>query len=52
MLAGFHVPVIPLFEVTGSEGAASFWQSGPIGVNAGMIPPETISMSIITALAH
>jgi len=26
MLAGFHVPVIPSFEVVGSAGAVVFWQ--------------------------
>ncbi len=26
MLAGFHVPVIPSFDVEGSAGAPAFWQ--------------------------
>jgi hypothetical protein len=26
MLAGFHVPVIPSFDVEGSTGAVVFWQ--------------------------
>jgi len=26
MLAGFHVPAIPSFEVVGSAGAVVFWQ--------------------------
>jgi hypothetical protein len=26
MLAGFHVPVIPSFDVCGSAGAVVFWQ--------------------------
>lgn len=26
ILAGFHVPVIPSFETSGSAGAAAFWQ--------------------------
>ena len=37
MVAGLHVPVMPLVEVVGNAGAALFWQSGPIGVNAGVI---------------
>ena len=37
IVAGLHVPVIPLVEVVGSVGAALFWQSGPIAVNAGVI---------------
>ena len=26
MLAGLHVPAIPLFDVGGSTGAVAFWQ--------------------------
>ena len=26
MLTGFHVPVIPSFEVVGNAGAVEFWQ--------------------------
>ena len=37
IVAGLHVPVIPLVEVVGSAGAVEFWQSGPIAVNAGVI---------------
>ena len=37
IVAGLHVPVIPLVEVVGSVGAALFWQSGPIPVSAGVI---------------
>ena len=37
MVAGLHVPLIPLLDVAGSVGAVLFWQSGPIGVNAGVI---------------
>ena len=29
MVAGLHVPVMPLFDVVGKAGAAAFWQSGP-----------------------
>jgi hypothetical protein len=37
MLAGLHVPVIPSFDVSGSAGAAAFWQyefanGGKVGV--------------------
>ena len=30
MVAGFHVPVIPLLDVDGNVGAVVFWHSGPI----------------------
>jgi hypothetical protein len=31
MVAGFQVPVIPSIDLAGSDGAVSYWQSGPIG---------------------
>jgi hypothetical protein len=42
MLAGFHVPVIPSFDVVGSTGAVVFWQYeeaivGKVGVMVPMI---------------
>ena len=37
MVAGLHVPLIPLLEVDGSAGAVAFWHNGAIGVNAGVI---------------
>jgi hypothetical protein len=30
MVAGFHVPVMPLVDVVGNAGAVAFWHSGPI----------------------
>ena len=35
MLAGDHVPEIPLLEVVGRETGVSFWQSGPGLVKVG-----------------
>lgn len=35
MVAGFHVPAILLFDVTGSVGGVAFWHKGPICVNVG-----------------
>ena len=29
IVAGDHVPVIPLVDVVGKIGAVAFWQSGP-----------------------
>lgn len=28
MVAGFHVPVIPLLDVVGNAGAVAFWHNG------------------------
>lgn len=51
MVAGLHVPLIPLVDVAGSEGAVLFWQSGPICVNAGVIC-EVITTSIVVVMPH
>ena len=51
MVAGLHVPVIPLVEVTGNAGAALFWQSGPIGVNTGVTCELTVMLRVAGA-AH
>jgi hypothetical protein len=37
IVAGFHVPLIPLFEAAGNTGAIAPTQSGPIAVNTGVI---------------
>ena len=37
MVAGLHVPVIPLLDVVGNAGAVLFWHSGAIDVNDGVI---------------
>ena len=37
IVAGLHVPVMPLVDVVGNVGAVEFWQIGPIAVNAGVI---------------
>jgi hypothetical protein len=50
MVAGLHVPVIPLMEVVGNAGAVVFWQSGLIGVNVGVTSVlTTIFMVVVTA---
>jgi len=35
IVAGLHVPVIPLVEVIGKVGGAEFWQRAPIALNVG-----------------
>ena len=42
IVAGLHVPVIPLVEVVGNAGATLFWHNGPIGVKAGVICGSTV----------
>src|SRR4026209_646013 len=51
MVAGFHVPLIPLLEVAGRIGAVAPTQSGPIAVNTGVIC-AAIVISIDAGLAH
>src|SRR4030095_5866057 len=51
MVAGLHVPVMPLVDVPGNAGAVLFWQSGPTCVNAGVIC-VVITTSIVAVAAH
>ena len=51
IVAGFQVPVIPLFDVVGSVGAVLFWQSGPICVNVGIICGLTVMLRV-AVVAH
>lgn len=36
IVAGLHLPVMPLLEVTGNVGAVEFWHNGPIGEKVGL----------------
>lgn len=36
IVAGFHVPEIPLVDVVGNTGAVLFWQISAIGLNKGV----------------
>jgi hypothetical protein len=51
MVAGLHVPLMPLVDVAGSADAVLFWQSGPICVNDGVIC-EVITTSIVVVMPH
>jgi hypothetical protein len=51
MVAGFHVPVIPLLDVVGNAGAVLFWHNGPICVNVGVVS-DVITTSIVVATPH
>ena len=37
IVAGLHVPVIPLVDVAGRAGAVLFRHSGPVAVNVGVV---------------
>ena len=51
MVAGLHVPGIPLVDVAGSTGAVEFWHSGPMAVNVG-ITCGSIVMLRVAVVAH
>ena len=51
IVAGDHVPVIPLVDVVDNAGAMLFWQSGPIAAKAGVMLPVVV-ISMVTAVAH
>ena len=47
IVAGFHVPVMPLFDVVDRIGAVLFWQRGPIAVNVGVICGLTVIVKVV-----
>ena len=51
IVAGLHVPVIPLVELAGNNGAVEFWQSGPTCVNAGVTLGVTVIVKVVV-VAH
>ena len=51
IVAGLHVPAIPLFEIDGNASAVLFWHSGPICVNVGMVCAFTVMLSVVE-VAH
>jgi hypothetical protein len=51
IVAGLHVPVMPLFDVVGNVGAVLFWQSGPIAVNVGVICGLMVTLRV-AVVAH
>ena len=51
MVAGLHVPVIPLLEVVANTGAALFRQSAPIALNVGITLGVTVISSVVI-VAH
>ena len=51
IVAGLHVPVMPLFDVVGRTGAVLFWHNGPIAVNNGVIC-GFITIVSVAVIAH
>ena len=51
IVAGAHVPVMPLFDTNGNAPATLFWQSGPIAVKVGVTKVAMV-ISIVVTLAH
>ena len=49
---GLHVPLIPLFEVTGNDGGVEFRQSGPSWVNVGVILDGVTAILKTAVVAH
>lgn len=52
IVAGFHVPVIPLIEVAGNASGVSPSQYGPSWVNDGIILPGFTVILIVVFIAH
>ena len=51
MVAGFQVPLIPLFDTAGSDGAVELMHRGPIAVNTAVICVAMVTESVAAA-AH
>jgi hypothetical protein len=51
IIAGLHVPEMPLLDVVGNTGAAEFKHSGPICVNTGLICVAIVTSKLVL-LAH
>jgi hypothetical protein len=51
LIAGLHVPVIPLLEVVGNAGIVAPEQKGPTAVNVGVVL-ELIVMVKVAGVAH
>ena len=51
IVAGFHVPTIPLIDVVAKAGATVFWQSDPIGLKDGVVGAFIVTVSVVPA-AH
>ena len=48
---GFHVPLMPLFDVVGNAGRVEPWQIAAIGVNVAVVLLLTVTL-IVVPTAH
>jgi hypothetical protein len=48
---GLHVPLIPLLEFDGSDGAVLFWQIGAMAANTGITGAITVTSRVVV-VAH
>ena len=46
IVPGFHVPVIPLFEIRGKVTEGLFWQNGPIGSKSNVIALTIVTVKL------
>lgn len=51
IVAGDHVPVMPLLDVPGNAAGVAFWQYGPNKLNIGVITGVTVIV-IVAGVAH
>ena len=51
IVAGLHVPGMPLVDIAGNAGAALFWQSCAICVNAGIAAGLMVTLKVVV-VAH
>ena len=51
IVAGFHVPVIPLVEVNGNAGAVLLWQILAIAANVGATSGVIVTSKLVV-VAH
>ena len=50
MLDGLQLPLMPLVDVVGNDGALEFWQSGPIAANVGVTFAVMMTALLLVAL--
>jgi hypothetical protein len=51
IIAGLHVPLIPLVEFNGKDDGIEFWHSAGTAVNVGVVGVVTVTSNVVT-IAH
>ena len=54
IVAGDHVPLMPLFDTSGKVTGVAFWQYSKVDVNAkvGVIFLTTVTLTVTVPVAH